>query len=741
MEDRKNENITANELAKMMDDLSNKLLYKNFMWEGYKFYDHYFTYDKKEEFFGEIYDYLLNMESSGYPVIIKKGIHEYFNIPASFDIETSSWYEEEEKRAAMYIWQFGFNGSVIVGRTWDEFMEFMQEIHEKLELSKKRTLLIFVHNLSYEFQFIRKLFEWDKVFSIKKRRPVYAKSLGFEFRCSLLLSNYALEYVGDKVISKYKVKKQVGKLDYSKIRHSETPLTNDEMLYCIDDVRVVMSYIQEKIEQDGGIINIPLTNTGYVRRFCRNKCMANKLQSQKYHELMQSLQIRSEQEYDQLKRAFMGGFTHASILHANEVCEDVGSADLTSSYPYQMVSNYYPMTQATYIGSPSSEEEFIKLLETKCCIFDVYFYNLEASVEYENYLSISRCICTGEIVNNGRIVSAVECQTTLTEIDFEIVQSLYRWEYCKIENLRVYDRGYLPKPLIEAILELYGNKTRLKDIPEEAVEYMRSKNMVNASFGMMVTDIIRPEFVYDENDEWSAESPESLKTKQLSSYNRNFNRFLYYAWGVYVTAHARYALFQAINEFKEDYIYADTDSIKGYNFDKHKFFFTRYNMQVEASLLEMCNFMKIPFSAVSPANKLGDKKTIGVWEIEKPYKRFKTCGAKRYMFEYYDNEMSLTVSGLKKKDAMKWLLEEFDGSHTFIFNYFRSGMWIPAGHTGKQTVTFIDEEHEGFITDYLGNCIHYEAPSAIHMEPQSYFMSQTKDYLDLISGVREDPNR
>jgi hypothetical protein len=52
--------------------------------------------------------------------------------------------------------------------------------------------------------------------------------LGFEFRCSLLLSNYALEYVGDKVISKYKVKKQVGKLDYSKIRHSETPLTDDE---------------------------------------------------------------------------------------------------------------------------------------------------------------------------------------------------------------------------------------------------------------------------------------------------------------------------------------------------------------------------------------------------------------------------------------------------------------------------------------------------------------------------------
>ena len=63
--------------------------------------------------------------------VTKKNI-TYYNIPASFDIETSSFrtYEDEHgqevKRACMYIWQFGLNGSVIFGRTWDEFFELLQ---------------------------------------------------------------------------------------------------------------------------------------------------------------------------------------------------------------------------------------------------------------------------------------------------------------------------------------------------------------------------------------------------------------------------------------------------------------------------------------------------------------------------------------------------------------------------------------------------------------------------------------
>ena len=165
---------------------------------------------------------------------------KFLNIPASFDIETTSFKTkdangEEVKHACMYIWQFGLNGSVIYGRTWDQFFEFLGILQEELELSNKHRLIIYVHNLAYEFQFLNKWIEWDKVFALKQRRPIYAIAGGFEFRCSLILSNYALAYIGGfdektgkpNLLYKYPMKKMVGDLDYSKLRNSSTPLSSN----------------------------------------------------------------------------------------------------------------------------------------------------------------------------------------------------------------------------------------------------------------------------------------------------------------------------------------------------------------------------------------------------------------------------------------------------------------------------------------------------------------------------------
>ena len=730
----KNADGAANELAELIE--AKHYLTK---WIGYDHYDKPpFSFDQLNEFLDAVCDDLNTLSERHYPFFKIHSKKEIYNIPCSFDIETSSFYDRRDKKTAiMYIWQFGFNGWVIYGRTWDEFFELLQELRDILQLNENRLIYIYVHNLSYEFQFIRKWFEWDKVFALKKRKVLYAQFLpwGIEFRCSYLLANAGLAHVGDKLLHRYPVQKMVGDLDYSKIRHSKTPLTSEELKYCVNDVLVVMSFIQEKIEHDKGIDKIPLTNTGYVRNFCRARCMATKNASQKYHTYMRSLQIEDEDEYDQNKRAFMGGFTHTGIMHANKVLQNVGSADLTSSYPAEIVGSYFPITSARFIGEVTNELAFKRYLDCYCCIFDVTFYNLEPAVEYENYLSLSRCIVENPTVNNGRLVSATKCLTTLTELDFDIVNKMYTWEYMEITNLRVYERGYLPKSLILAVLELYANKTKLKDVPEEVTEYMRSKNMVNASFGMMVTDIIRPEISIDEDDNWIEE--DAFKAKQLSGYNKNFNRFLYYTWGIYVTAHARHNLFEAIMEFGEDYVYADTDSIKGINFDKHKDFFTVYNMKNRLRMYKMCTALSIPFSYVCPKTIKGEEKLLGDWEIEKSYSLFKACGAKRYMYVYEDGTLSLTVAGLNKKAAVPWLLEEFHGDIDKIFEYFEDGFWVPAGHTGKQTLTYIDDERKGHVEDYLGvDCGYYER-SAIHMEAQSFSMSQTDEYLELLHGVQE----
>lgn len=674
---------------------------------------------------------------------------EYFNIPASFDIETTSFIAGNDedgqpiKAATMYIWQLGLNGTVIYGRTWAEFLDVMDTLVNYLELGDKRRLVIYVHNLGYEFQFMRRHFNWDKVFAIKQRRPVYAISGGLEFRCSLFLSNYALAYIGDNLLHKYPVKKLVGNLDYSKMRHSKTPLTDEELAYCINDVKVVMSYIQEKIEQDGDITKIPLTNTGYVRNYCRKECFyqgipeddeeGRKRVMMNYRAIMKSLQIDTNEEYEQLQRAFMGGFTHASALYSGKVMYDVGSADLTSSYPFTMVAQYFPMTKGQYIGSIEDNKLFNYYLSNYCCIFDAEFENIRPLVEFETPLSQSRAYIQGKsIVNNGRIVSADNLTTTLTELDYDTVSKFYKWDSVKIMNLRVYRRGYLPKPLILAVLDLYGDKTTLKGVSGKEIEYLVSKNMINAAFGMMVTAIVRDEFEYA--DEWFRKGADV--DSQLASYNKNFNRFLFYGWGVWVTAHARHNLFSAIYEFGNDYIYSDTDSIKGINFDDHAEYFEKYNENVFEQLLRMCNHYKIPFSKCQPKTKKGETKLIGVWEREEGYKRFKTVGAKRYIYENLDGSLSMTVSGLNKKFAIPWLLKDNNNDYDIIFHKFGEGMFIPAGHTGKMTMTYIENEMNGTLVDYLGNESTWHELSSIYMEPQSYFMSIIGDYIKFLEGVQ-----
>ena len=177
---------------------------------------------------------------------------KFYNVPAAFDIEVTSFMHNGEKRAIMYAWVFGINGKVIIGRTWDEFLNVYKIVTAILH-TQDTTLCVYVHNLSYEFQFIRKLFNWENVFSLEERKPVYARTTeGVEFRCSYRLTGKALKDVGDDIQNK-SIKKMVGDLDYEKLRHSKTPLTPEELRYIEYDCRVVMELISDKIVQDGNI--------------------------------------------------------------------------------------------------------------------------------------------------------------------------------------------------------------------------------------------------------------------------------------------------------------------------------------------------------------------------------------------------------------------------------------------------------------------------------------------------------
>ena len=699
-------------------------------------------FDKLSEF----KEYISNLK---YKVIkTNKGI-SYINLPCVVDIEVSSFYDTiGEKVGLMYCFTLGINGRSYLGRTKDDLLNLIAFIIDAFALSKDKRLIFFIQNLGYEFQFFMKWFKWISVFALKNRTPVKATTFdGIEFRCSYLLSGYSLAKIGEH-LQKYKVQKMVGDLDYRLIRTPLTPLTDKEIGYVLNDGLVVMAYIMEQIESHhNDITKIPLTKTGEVRKYCRNMCLyggggSHKKSGRnflKYHYFIKNLTIQSINEYKQLKRAFAGGFTHANPLIVGKVQHNVASYDFTSSYPAVMLSEKYPMTNGKLV-TITSKEQFEKYLNLYCCLFDATFTDIESKIWFEHYISQSHCYsCFNPKIDNGRLISADEISITLTEQDYKIIEKTYSWKHLKIKNFRIYKRDYLPKEFIIAIIELYKKKTELKDIEEFAVEYLHSKELLNSCYGMCVTDICREEIEFNlETGTWKEEKSEKDYEKDIQKYNDSKQRFLAYQWGIWVTAYARANLWNGILAIKEDYCYSDTDSIKLINPSEYSNYFTDYNERIVRKLHKMLDHYDLPHDAISPKTIKGEIKTIGLWDFEFTCD-FKTLGAKRYVVKRGD-KYTITISGLNKDTTMDYLIKT--GKNPFDF--FQNGMYIPATYqidgetyigTGKNIHTYIDEQRDGVVIDYLGKKYEYHIETCIHMEESDYTLSLAHEFVDLLLHI------
>lgn len=452
----------------------------------------------------------------------------------------------------------------------------------------------------------------------------------------------------------------------------------------------------------------------------------------KYRKLMKVLTIEPD-EYTQLKRAFQGGFTHANNLYVNQIIKDnVYSMDFTSSYPAVLLAEKFPMGKAKNVKI-KSDKQLEVLLKNYCCVFDLEMWGVKPKIKYENYLSQSRCMSTEKaLINNGRIYSADYISTTVTETDFEIIKKCYSCESYAISHMRIYNKGYLPKNFIQSMLDLYETKTQLKGVEGKEAEYMNAKENLNSMYGMCVTDIARPEIVYSDN--WDKELPDY--DEAIKKNNKSIKRFLFYPWGVWVTAYARRNLWTAIEELGEDYIYSDTDSVKFLNFEKHQEYFDNYNKKMFNRLNDLAIERGLDFDQMMPITQKGQQKLIGVWDYEGYYTMFKTLGAKRYMV-VKDGKLSFTVSGLNKEKAIPYLFKKYQTVEN-IFVHFDMGLEVPAKFTGKLTHTYVDEPYTCFVRDYQGKIAEVHEESFVHLEPADYSLDISDAFVKFITGVRDE---
>lgn len=261
---------------------------------------------------------------------------------------------------------------------------------------------------------------------------------------------------------------------------------------------------------------------------------------------------------------------------------------------------------------------------------------------------------------------------------------------------------------------------------------------------MMVTDIIRDTYTYN-NHEWGVDKPDPQK--ELDRYNNSRKRFTWYPWGVFCTAYSRFNLFLGIWNFgngknkngdpDNHYVYSDTDSIKCRHIEEHYDFIEDYNRLCEVKLRRACEYHGLNYEdELLPKTIKGEIKPLGVWDHETKdhkYEYFKTLGAKRYMV-FQNGELSLTVSGINKKEAIPYLLDKYTIDE--CFEAFDFGLNIPAIATGKLTHYYLDKDYEGFITDYNGVTVPYRTVGGVYLEPSEYSFDIVKEYIDYLKGYR-----
>lgn len=645
----------------------------------------------------------------------------------TFDIETTSYYllnnkvyagitynnlnedqkEEAIPQSCMYIWMFGINDKVYYGRTWDEFVEFIEE----LELNVPEKKIIFVHNLSFEFQFFKSVFKVNNVFARKSHKVIRCEleDYNIEFRCSFTMSNCALASLPR--LYKLPVEKKVGDLDYSKLRTSITELTDKEMGYCEYDCLVVYYYILQELETYERIDKIPLTNTGHVRKELKDAVMDDYSYRNK---VRRSINI-DPHVYNLLVECFAGGYTHANWIHADEIIENVDSWDFTSSYPYVMVTHKFPSSEFKKCNIKTLKD----LNNRFAYILIVRFKDLKCKY-YNNYISMSKCrYIKGARYDNGRIIQADEIEIVLTDIDFKLILDMYDCTYEITESYFSF-YNYLPIQYIKFILKKYVNKTKFKGVEGKELEYMKEKNRFNSLYGMTVTNTIRDRVEYDDAKGWE-EIPLTNEEIESSLEEEKKKAFLSFAYGVWVTAYARNNLLKNVIKLDEYVIYCDTDSMKlcpGYD----KKVIEDYNDFVKRKIEFVSKKLDIDIENFAPLDTKGKKRMLGVFDADEHYDRFITQGAKKYAFEI-DGKIGITVAGVPKTGAKQLKkLEDFKDDLVFEFE-----------NTNKNLLFYCEDMKEVVIKDYLGKEYKVNDKSGCSLLPNTYKLGKSIEYAELIS--------
>lgn len=697
--------------------------------------------------------------------------YNYIKIGCAFDIETTSYYSEKYKKdlATMYIWQLAIDNDTIIGRTWGDFIRVLEQLNAYAEKCGG-VILCLIQNFSFEFQFLKSLFDWNKnsfgypdIFAKDDRTILYAKWKNIEFRDTLALTNMGL--------ARYKknynldIGKLEGDLDYSLLRHSKTPVIPRELAYCINDVQVLSNffykYLFPEFIEPGK--KIPLTSTGLVRVDIKSEFM--ELPKEERNKLMNRLRNcqPSEALYKLMRNyLFRGGLVHASTIACNYLWDSgTVSEDIKSAHPSYIFA--YPMP---WKYNRKNVKLWPKILDAsrtgKYGFLGVFkFYNIRCS-GYHSLESKNKIIeaSPDAVYENGRLVFASYIKVALLELDFFNYEDLYTWSKYEVTVIYQTKLEMLPDYVRKTVCKYFMLKETL---PKDSVEYMLAKRKLNGIFGMAATSLPEQEVIFN------PETNEMELSAQVKTYDELIRYLLMLPqWSCQIAAYTRRTIVKSIKECGFDSLYYDTDSQKIINYDKHKEWFDNFNkerMEINART-ETYGYNKKFFER------------IGCFEYEYRAEKMLVQGAKRYIVEH-DGEINVTVAGMVKgsleayvkklqiehvkneipkyvlgvkdiigiPDCKDFMIREIytyieeQEKHNLIWDIFNDDLRIPEGDSMKKTTVYYDKAFTDTLTDYFGNTEEIQEGSCVAIIDIPFTMSMEEEFMTRIAALSNERKR
>lgn len=657
----------------------------------------------------------------------KTYVSSYVSTALSFDIETTSYYSKkyDAELATMYIWQMGIDKNTIMGRTWGEMNRIIDLIAAALD--EKEQIICWIQNFSFEWQFIKARFDWNKnadgypdIFAKTDRNIIYARYKNIEFRDSMALTAMGLA----KYQKNYNlpIGKLAGDLDYSLYRHRYTPLTKKELAYCINDVQVLNAWHKSYIVPTYLELEkkIPLTSTGIVRQEIKEEF--TKLPK----EIKKTLQtkIRNAQPTEQMyllfrNYLFRGGLTHANTVRCNYLIDgSFASVDLKSAHPSQMLFRKFPW-KFNRRNVNCFEKVLKEARENEYAFFGIFkFKNIRCSgwhsLESKNKLIEFTDDAT---FDNGRLTHATEIKVALTEVDWFNYEDLYTWDSFECTCLYQAHLEPLPDYVRKVVLHYFTLK---ETAPDEFTRNL-TKRKLNSCFGMAATSLPSQNIIYDTftNQLISGGKPKSYE--DLTRY-----LIMLPQWAIWIAAYTRRDIVRSIKACGIHSIYYDTDSNKVDHFEQHAEWFEQFNAEKRhmAETMEVYDYDRSLFLK------------LGGFEREYIGTRLKVLGAKRYLVEH-DNKIQCTVAGM-----VKGTLEEYCAANGLnIWEEFTDDLTLSPEWSKKQTTVYYDEAFVDELTDYKGRTEVITEKSCVAIINIPFTMSIEEEFYNRIEALRQERER